>query len=71
MLAQCDTEWLHYAASPERGEYRGFAALHDKCDANMLLPFAETTDDRQGPLTNFWNAVMDEVKRRIIDSYGC
>lgn len=28
---------LAYAVAPERGKYRGFAALHDVMDANLLL----------------------------------
>ena len=58
-------DWIAYAASHERGQYRGFAALHDKCDANMLLPFAEdclTTDEEAA----FHNAVMTVVSELII-----
>ena len=32
---------MEYALDPERGEYRGFAALHDRHDANMFLPRAD------------------------------
>jgi len=35
------SEILHYALDSSRGEFRGFAALHDQLDANMLLPGAE------------------------------
>lgn len=73
VLGKCKAEWIQYAGSPERGNYRGFAALHDKCDANMLLPYADsptvsvTNDDYNA----FVSLVMSEVSRRILDSYGC
>jgi hypothetical protein len=38
ILAKLTPEQKAYAADPARGEYRGFAALHDLMDANMLLP---------------------------------
>lgn len=57
-------QWIAYANDPARGKYRGFAALHDKCDANMLLPFANDcvmTDEE----TAFYTAVMSVVTEMI------
>lgn len=54
-----------YAASTARGEYRGFAALHDLMDANMLLigdgEFTGTVED-----IHRHNATMEEVSALII-----
>lgn len=72
VMAKLSREDIEYAADAARGKYRGFAALHDRMDANMILPFAEDDSvwDPAGGLTkeyvSFANAVMDEVSRRII-----
>ncbi len=69
VMAKLSRGDIGYAADPARGEYRGFAALHDRMDANMLLPFADdaAADDMANYLP-FANAVMDEVSRRILAS---
>lgn len=68
VMRQLSAEQIEYAADPERGQYRGFAALHDLMDANMLIPFAEggMADENRDEFFLFANAVMDEVSRRII-----
>ena len=74
VMSKLAPDQVAYAADPARGEYRGFAALHDLLDANMLLPFADDVDlladDDEWPTAyaewqTFANAVMDEVSRRI------
>lgn len=42
MLEVVTPEQLTYAKDPERGDFCGFAALHDLFDANLILPEAET-----------------------------
>lgn len=75
VMSQLAPDQVAYAADPARGEYRGFAALHDLLDANMLLPFADDLleDDDEWPAEYmkwqvFADAVMDEVSRRITSS---
>lgn len=74
VMSQLSKDDIAYAADPARGEFRGFAALHDRMDANMLLPFADDPDvlanddtwaDEHAKWTSFANAVMDEVSRRV------
>lgn len=58
---------LRYILDPARGEFRGFGALHDLCDANMRIPGAD--DDRncaEGVIDLYveWcNAVTAEFNR--------
>jgi hypothetical protein len=55
-------EDLAYAAHPDRQHYRGFAALHDRMDANDLL---------EGILihgTSAANRVSDIVSGMIVES---
>ena len=70
VMAQLSADDINYAAHPARGEFAGFAALHDRMDANMILPFAEELDfddERETDSYLGWaNAVMDEVSRRIV-----
>ena len=40
ILSQLTPEDIAYASSTDRDNYRGFAALHDRVDANMLYPQA-------------------------------
>lgn len=54
VLAQLTPYQREYASNPHRGQYRGFPALHDLFDANMLLPHAEEFDLEYLP---YWNAV--------------
>ena len=66
VVAQLTPEMIAYANDPQRGEYKGFAALHDLCDANMLLPirggFVDPSDQQE---TDYLNAVMEGVNARI------
>ena len=39
ILAQLSQGDISYALAPERGKFRGFAALHDLHDANEFLPW--------------------------------
>ena len=39
ILAQLSRGDISYALDPERGKFRGFAALHDLHDANEFLPW--------------------------------
>lgn len=65
-ITKCLTDEAHaYAAHPNRGEYVGFAALHDLCDANMLLPGAEWLPANDDAALEFHHAVMDEVTRLL------
>lgn len=68
LVASLTPEQRAYITDRARGEYRGFAALHDLCDANMLLPLS--ADDSGVPACNeayvdFCNAVMAEFDRLI------
>lgn len=65
IMAKLSDEAIAYAANVKRGEFRGFAALHDLCDANMLLPNANhwTWSDAQVELAN---AVAAEVTRLLL-----
>lgn len=66
-------EWIRYAGNPIRGEYRGFGALHDKCDANMLLPYSDSENLDiilfRDDYIDFCNAVTTEVGKEIIRLY--
>lgn len=44
MIAKLTKSDILYMLDPKRGEYRGFAALHDLMDANMLMPGADDDD---------------------------
>lgn len=69
-LAKVDLTAIAYAGHPERGEHRGFAALHDKMDANMLLPFAdENHEDDIEEYTEFCNAAQAIVSEHIVELY--
>lgn len=62
ILRDLPSRWLVYALDAKRGAYRGFAALHDRCDANMLIPDAEWAGRTVGEMdefTNWANLVMD------------
>lgn len=58
-----------YAMSPKRGIYRGFAALHDTCDANMLLPHSSRLTNSQKQ-TDYYNAVMERLTEWLIEDYN-
>jgi len=73
VMASISQDDIEYAADSARGGYRGFAALHDRMDANMILPFAEDAsiwndDGILEEYVSFANAVSDEVSRRILSA---
>jgi hypothetical protein len=59
---------MAYASAKSRGKYRGFAALHDVCDANMLLPFSEDFRPTAKQI-EFYNAVMQYLTAWLIADY--
>lgn len=70
IVAQLTPNEIAYAASEERGELRGFAALNDLMDANELLPAWDDSlpcmADHQGYL-DVCNAIIDRVSELIIN----
>lgn len=66
IFRQLGKEEILYANDPERGEYRGFSALHDLLDANMLLPFANEADINEEYI-NFCNAVMEQFNETLLE----
>ena len=70
VLQQLTPDMVAYASSPERGEYRGFAALHDLCDANLLLPLSDGSGMLSGEAlpayTDFCNAVVSAVTAQLV-----
>ena len=61
---------IAYALDENRGEYRGFAALHDLMDANVILDgalddfdveYEEDEEDEDDPRIDLMNKVMDEI----------
>jgi len=73
VVGQLSTADVLYAGSPARGEFRGFAALHDRMDANMLLPGTCPGEDVEHEHSDAWcafaNRVMNEVTARIISTW--
>jgi len=75
-IATLTKEELTYCTDKERGEYMGFAALHDLMDANVELieaitalglplnqcPISEEFSEEQIP---FLNRVMDQVNIQL------
>lgn len=75
-IATLTKEELAYCTDKERGEYMGFAALHDLMDANVELvdaivaldlpsnqcPISEEFSEEQIP---FLNRVMDQVNIQL------
>ena len=66
ILSQLDKNDIDYAINPDRGEFRGFAALHDLMDANMLLPFVNTVDIDEKYIS-FCNDVMEKFNEYTLD----
>lgn len=65
ILGQLTPEQLAYAKDPARGEYRGFAALHDLMDANMILPGADELDKMPDGLPEeVYQKAMDDLCAR-------
>ena len=52
---------LSYIINDKREEYFGFSALHDLCDANMLLPEDETISKCNDIISEF-NTLCDIEK---------
>ena len=74
IFTKLSDEDIQYAGDPARGQYRGFAALHDRMDANMLLPMLghpESLDTREKLDTHcdFSNQVMPLVTDLIIKEW--
>lgn len=73
VLGQLSMNDVIHAGSPVRAEYRGFAALHDVTDANMLLPGAEEVHDENDARADAWgkfaDAVMAAVTKRIVECF--
>jgi len=67
VMNQLNESDIAYASDPARGEYRGFAALHDLMDANMLLPEIDDDCCMTDDLCSYYNEVMDAVSDRIIN----
>jgi len=65
VLSQLTDEQKMYAGSRDR-EYRGFPALHDTCDANMLLPCTHLEIDNMDDCFEYWNDVMNTVTGFLI-----
>ncbi len=82
-LKELTEDDLRYARDSERGEYRGFAALHDLMDANVVLDSVlrgarHTVDQRRDgdgdeARVGLMNRVMDEVNRvmLVLQSHDC
>ena len=58
---------IEYAVDPLRGSYKGFAALHDLCDANMLLPFVGELDLQDDKVLSWYGKIMSLVTVKIIE----
>lgn len=48
-----------YAGGRGRDAFRGFAALHDLCDANMLLPCTNLEIENMDDVFPYWQRVQD------------
>ena len=69
LFAQLSPEQLAYAISPARGAFRGFAALHDLLDANMLLPQypADESEPSLTAHTDRCNAAMSKFNELLFE----
>lgn len=65
IVAALPPSFIAYAGNGERRGWVGFAALHDLCDANMLLPGAETHNTTNPQWLSYANAVMSEVTKML------
>jgi len=62
VIEQLTPEDIAYAVDPDRGEYQGFAALHDLLDANtLLIHLFKGIDD-----LNLCNEVASEITRQLL-----
>lgn len=72
IIARLTPEQVSYAVDAERGEYRGFAALHDLMDANMLLPSIGEFDERDeddeylDSVCTEHNRIMDRINELLL-----
>lgn len=63
---QMPAEHVAYAADEARGEFRGFAALHDLCDANVdYLPTCKACHTNDDGFLSYCNAFMDSLSALI------
>ncbi len=63
VLRQLTDTQIMAAGDPKNNEERGFIALNQFCDANMLLPFAEDSFGKSA--LAYWNALIPEVSKVI------
>ncbi len=61
-----DANAIKYAGDPDRGRFRGFAALHDLMDANKIVPFSDDYESPDDEFDAFANAVTRETTALII-----
>ena len=70
---------LAYAKDEARGDFRGFAALHDRMDANVVLDEAlhvygiedgwdEPSSSEDSPRVLLMNRVMDEINHLLLET---
>lgn len=64
VLRQLTDTQIMAAGDPKQNDERGFVALHQFCDANMLLPFAKE-DGPTDKSVSFYNALIPEVSKVI------
>lgn len=70
VMKQLSKEEIEYACDQRRGDYRGFAALQDLMDANMLLPLTEVgTQKLDTKYLEFCNLIMEEVNHRFFTTH--
>lgn len=60
---------VEYATAKERGEFRGFAALHDLFDANCLLLDVLPLNDDEGfqAQADRYNTLSTAITRQLLD----
>lgn len=66
ILAKLNPFAIAYALAEERGEFRGFAALHDLFDANELLPQQLAEADDTAARMDTLNALLAEIDRQFL-----
>lgn len=68
IVAELTPQMIAYASDPARGDYRGFAALHDLCDANMLLPLYDDCPEEFAGWMQWFNLIIAEVNKILCAS---
>ena len=66
VIRQLKHDDMLYAGDIARGEYRGFAAIGDSCDHNMLLPFSNTFTNSDEQIA-FYSEVIAGVSEVLIN----